>query len=326
MKKAGTVHAEEIVLSAPDGRSVSTLVNATPIRGEDGEVASVVVTMLDLAPLEELDRLRAEFLGMVGHELRTPLAAIKGSTAAVLGASPALDPAEAHQFFRVIDEQADQMRGLLGDLLDAGHIEAGTLSVTPVPADVAELVEQARNALQNAGATHTVLVDLPQDLPWVLADGPRIVQVLNNLLTNAARHSPGSSPIRVAAERDGPHIAVSVSDEAKGGAGGAAAAPVPQIHRPRRRRRRARPERVRPRARRLQGPGRGPWRAYLGRERRAGPGCSLHLHHPGGREPRPRARRRPRPRPAGRPAGKASGRQSWWWTTTRARCASCATR
>ena len=216
LKKAGTVRAEEIVLSVADGRSVSILVNATPIHGEDGEVASVVVTMQDLAPLEELDRLRADFLGMVSHELRTPLAAIKGSTATVLDASPALDPVELHQFFRVIDEQANQMRGLIGDLLDAGRIEAGTLSVSPVPSDVRELVERARNAFLNGGATHTVLVDLPEDLPPVLADGPRIVQVLNNLLSNAARHSPGSSPIRVAAAHDGPHVALSVSDEGRG--------------------------------------------------------------------------------------------------------------
>ena len=216
LKTAGTVRAEEVVFSAPGGRSVSMLVNATPIHGEDGEVASVVVTMQDLAPLEELDRLRTEFLNMVSHELRTPLAAIKGSTATVLGAPPVLDPTELHQFFRVVDEQADHMRGLIADLLDAGRIEAGTLSVAPAATEVAALVEQARNALLNAGTAHTVLVDLPEDLPLVLADGPRIVQVLNNLLANAARHAPASSPIRVAAERDGTHVAVSVSDEGPG--------------------------------------------------------------------------------------------------------------
>ncbi len=216
LMNAGMVRAEEIVLLAPDGRRVSMLVNATPIHDEDGEVASVVVTMQDLAPLEELDRLRTEFLSMVSHELRTPLAAIKGSTATVLDASPALDPAELHQFFRVIDEQAGHMRGLINDLLDAGRIDAGTLSISPVPTDMQTLVEQARNILQSSGGAHTVLIDLPRDLPRVLADGPRIVQVLNNLLFNAARHSPGSSPIRIAAVRDGTHVAVSVSDEGRG--------------------------------------------------------------------------------------------------------------
>ena len=216
LQKAGTVRAEEIVLSGPDGRTVSLLINATPINAEDGTVASVVVTMQDLAPLEELDRLRTDFLNMVSHELRTPLAAIMGSTSTVLHASPALDPIEMHQFFRIIDEQANQMRGLIRDLLDAGRIDTGTLSVSPVATEVRALVEQARSAFLNGGATHSVLVDLPQDLPRVLADGPRIVQVLNNLLSNAARHSPGDSPIRVAAARHGQHVEVSISDEGRG--------------------------------------------------------------------------------------------------------------
>ena len=83
-------------------------------------------------------RLRAEFLSLVSHELRAPLAAIKGSAATVLSGAPAPDPAEMLQFFQIINEQADQMRGLISDLLDAGHIEAGTLSVTPEPTDVAD--------------------------------------------------------------------------------------------------------------------------------------------------------------------------------------------
>ena len=82
-------HRGDDALGHLDGRSVRTLVNATPIRSADGAVESMVVTMQDLAPLEELERQRAEFLSMVSHELRTPLVSIKGSTATVLGASPA---------------------------------------------------------------------------------------------------------------------------------------------------------------------------------------------------------------------------------------------
>ena len=210
-----TVRAEEMTLSVPGGRSVRTLVNATPIRSADGEVESMIVTLQDLAPLERLERLRAEFLSMVSHELRVPLTSIKGSTAAALGASPP-DPAEARQFFRIIDDQADHMRGLINDLLDAGRIETGTLSITPEPADVAGLVDQARNTFLSGGGRHILEIDLPPDLPWVMADRQRIVQVLNNLFSNAARHAPESSRIRVTAARVGVHLAVSVSDEGRG--------------------------------------------------------------------------------------------------------------
>ena len=216
LSSAETVRAEEITLSVPDGRRVTTLVNATPIRSVDGAVESMVVTLQDLTPLEELERQRAEFLSMVSHELRTPLSAVKGSATAVLGASRPPDLAETREFFRVIDEQADQMLGLIGDLLDQGRIEAGTLSVSLEPADIARLVDQAKNNFLSGGGKHVLELDLSEDLPRVMADAGRIVQVINNLLSNASRHSPESSPIRVAAERDGVHVAISVSDEGRG--------------------------------------------------------------------------------------------------------------
>ena len=211
-----TLRAEEVVLSVPDGRSVRTLVNATPIHADDGAVGSVVVTLQDLAALEELERLRAEFLGMVSHELRAPLTAIKGSAATLLEESGDLDAAEMHEFHRIIHEQAGHMRGLIGALLDAGRIEAGMLSVAPEPSEVAALVDRARSTFLSGGGRHAVLIDLPPNLPRVMADRRRIVQVLNNLLSNAARHSPESTPIRVAAARDGGHVAVAVSDEGRG--------------------------------------------------------------------------------------------------------------
>ncbi len=211
-----TVRAEEIALSVPDGRSVTTLVNVTPIHAADGQIESVVVTMQDLAPLQELERLRTEFLGMVSHELRAPLTSIKGSAATVLSAPQVLDPAEMLQFFRIIDEQADHMRGLISDLLDAGRIETGTLSVAPEPAEVAVLVDRARSTFLSGGGRHAVRIDLPPDLPRVMADRQRVVQVLNNLFSNAARHSPESSPIRVDAARDGVHVAISVADAGRG--------------------------------------------------------------------------------------------------------------
>ena len=211
-----TVRAEEIVLSVPDGRSVSMLVNGTPIHAEDGTVASMVVTMQDLAPFKELERLRADFLGMVSHELRAPLTAIKGSAATLLEEASELDVAEMHEFHRIIHEQAGHMRGLIGALLDAGRIEAGTLSVSPESSEVAALADRARNTFLSGGGRHTVLMDLPEGLPGVMADRRRVVQVLNNLLSNAARQSPESAPIQVSAVREGVHVAVSVSDKGRG--------------------------------------------------------------------------------------------------------------
>ena len=295
------VVGEEIALSVPDGRRVKTLVNATPIRSADGEVESVVVTMQDLAPLEDLERMRAEFLSMVSHELRAPLAAIKGSAATALGASRRLDAAEVRQFFRIIEGQADQMDGLISDLLDAGRIETGTLSVAPEPTDVTALLDQARNTFIGGGGRHAVRMDLPPELPRVMADRQRIVQVLNNLLSNAARHSAESSPIQISAAVDGVHVAISVSDEGRGVPQEQFAATVPQASRTCRRRAGARGRGLRPGPGHLQGAGRSPRGPHPGRQRRGGPEDADHLHDPC-------ARRQPRQHGGGtrleRPAGR----------------------
>ena len=197
-------------------RRVSVLMNATPIRSEEGELESVIVTMQDMTALEEMERLRAEFLGMVSHELRTPLTSIRGSATTMLDATSDLDPAEMRQFLRIIVEQADSMRDLIGDLLDVARIETGTLPVSPEPADLLTLVDRARNIFLLSGGKNRLEIDLSPDLPLVMVDRRRIVQVIGNLLSNAARNSPESSPLRVSAVRDGVHVEVSVADEGRG--------------------------------------------------------------------------------------------------------------
>ena len=88
-----TLGDEETLVIFPS-QAAMAVVNATPIFSEEGEVVSVVATIQDMTPLEELERLRAEFLGMVSHELREPLAAIKGSTATLLSTASPFDTAE----------------------------------------------------------------------------------------------------------------------------------------------------------------------------------------------------------------------------------------
>ena len=222
-----TVRAEEIVIQLPDGQTITTVNNATPVRSAEGEIVSVIATMQDMTPLEDLERLRAEFLGMVSHELRMPLTAIKGSAASALSSTSPLNPAEAYQFFRIIDQQADHMRSLINDLLDVTRIETGTLSITPEASSMASLVDQAMAAFRGGGAGNRVEVDLPPDLLPVAADGQRVVQVLVNLLSNASKYSPASSTIMVTASQQDSHVAVSVADEGRG----VSAEELPQLFR-----------------------------------------------------------------------------------------------
>ena len=211
-----TVRAEEMDFTGPEGKHLSVVLNATPIRSADDVIESFVITLQDMTPLEDLERMRAEFLGMVSHELRSPLVSIKGAVATLLASAPTLDPSEMDLFFRIIDRQADHMSGLISDLLDAARIEAGALSVSPEPVDPAVLIDQARIAFLGAGGRNRLRIDTPPDLPKVAADRRRIVQVINNLLTNAERNSPDMSTIQLAIVHQGVHVEFSVIDDGVG--------------------------------------------------------------------------------------------------------------
>ena len=216
MHMSEPVRAEEIVMQGPGGRSVKVLLNGTPLLSDTGEVETYLATLQDLTPLEELMKLRSEFLGIVSHELRGPLSSIKGSTTTLLNDYADLDPAEVRQFLRLIDQQSDRMRELISDLLDVARIETGTLKVTPEPEDVVRLVDRARDAFMKGGGRRNLRVELEPDIPRVSADRRRLAQVLNNLIANAARFSPEPSPITIKVMRLGFNVAISVSDLGKG--------------------------------------------------------------------------------------------------------------
>ena len=210
-----TVRAEEIVIQVPDGRRVSTIVNASPIVSEEGDVVSMVVTLQDMEPMKELGRQRAEFLGMVSQELLAPLTSIKGSAAAVLEDLPRLDVTKVHQFFSIVEWQADRMRSLIWDLLEVARIDAGTLILSPEPTDLASLMGQAQAAFLEGGAVSPVEVDLPPELPRVMADRQRALQVLDRLLSNAAGRSSEGSVITVSARREDSHVALCVAERGR---------------------------------------------------------------------------------------------------------------
>ena len=211
-----TVRAEEIAVTVPDGRRVNTILNATPILSEEGEVASLVVTLQDVTPFEDLGRQQTEFLGMVSQELLAPLTSIKGSAAAVLEDLTRLDVAKVRQFFGIIEWQADRMRSLIWNLLEMARIEAGTLILNPEPTSLASLVGQAQASFLDSGAGNPVEVDLPPDLPLVVTDRQRSLQVLDHLLSNASSHSSEGSVITVSVRLEDSHVAVCVTDRGSG--------------------------------------------------------------------------------------------------------------
>ncbi|MCY4575282.1 MAG: response regulator [Chloroflexi bacterium] len=174
--------------------------------------------MQDMADLEDMEQSRAEFLSLVGQELREPLTFIKGSAVTLRESLDSLGKAEILQFLRIIESQSDRMRDLMGELQDMARIKNSAFSVAPKPTEVTALVNEARSAFLAVGQGRSIVLDLDPDpdLPWVMADRGRIVQVLSNLLSNAARRSPETSTIRLTGAREGGVVALSVTDPGAG--------------------------------------------------------------------------------------------------------------
>ena len=205
------VRADEVVVHTPNGNSITTLVSCAPLISESGEIVSMMSVIQDMTPLEDMERRRGEFLGMVSEELRTPLTTIKGSAIALRTVAQSMNAGEALQLVRIIDQQSDLMRSQVNSLIELTEIEAGTLSVATEAADVAGLIERSCGEYLRDYSSLTIKLDIPDGLPAVAADRHRIDQVLHNFLRQAAKHSNESSPVKVSARLVDIYVAISVS-------------------------------------------------------------------------------------------------------------------
>ena len=208
--RAGGVTDREIRLVSPDRR---VQVNAVPLRLGNGEVG-VVMVLHDVTELRRLEQVRTEFVANVSHELRTPLTAIQGYLETLL--SGALEEQEnARRFLEIVFRHTERLGRLLNDLTDLSNIELGRVSLKLSPTRVDETVD-AVLAIMSAkakGGRVALQSQLPRDLPSVLADRDRLVQILINLVDNAVKYTPegGGVTVRVH-EPDQGHVEIDVID------------------------------------------------------------------------------------------------------------------
>ena len=206
-----TVRAEEVVVHLPSGNALTTLINCAPLFSESGEIVSVLSVLQDMTPLEDVERQRGEFLGLVSEELRTPVATIKGSAAALRSISETSNRNESDHLLRIIDQQADLMRSQLNSLIELTQIQTGTLSVVTESTDVAGLIEGACSGYLREHSATPIQLAIPKGLPRVMADRRRITQVLHNFIRQAATYSNESSPVKVSVSPVDIYVEVSVS-------------------------------------------------------------------------------------------------------------------
>ena len=226
LQSGETIRAEELLISLPDGRSMTTLVGAAPVYSEKGGIDSVIVVLQDLSPLDEMDRMRSDFLSLVSDEMRAPLATIRGSISALEEIISPLCTEESRQLMRMIVLQTDMMQAQISRLIDLTLIENGTLSVSPKPLGLAPLLKEARREFLRSTSGHEIDLDIDLDIEagvsQVMADEQRIGQVLQALLRWGVRCSPPSSSLRLGAHREDGSIAVSLSVRGN-------ASPTPEI-------------------------------------------------------------------------------------------------
>ena len=214
--------ANHTILVTKDGREIPIDDSAAPIV-QDEVVVGAVLVFRDITErkrafdtLAEADRRKTEFLAIVGHELRNPIAALT-SAAYVIHQQPG-DAKTAAECAGLILRQGRQLARLVDDLLDVSRIESGTirLHIEPVPLEqvIREAAETSAVAIQAGG--HTLRTKLPPRPPTIRADGQRVSQVLANLLTNAARYSPQPGEIKLDCDVVDGVVKLAVTDHGMG--------------------------------------------------------------------------------------------------------------
>ena len=212
-------HEEEIRFD--DGQTVHLYGNAVPLRDSDGAPRGAIGAFVDVtrlkqaeAALREADRHKDEFLALLSHELRNPLAPIVTAAELMQMRGDVATPWERE----VILRQAQHMVRLVDDLLDVSRVARGKVTLAKVPLEFASIVSKAVEEVVPLleQRRHQLQVSVPsQGLP-VIGDEVRLTQVVSNLLTNAARYTPPRGRVDVSAEREGDEIVLRVRDNGAG--------------------------------------------------------------------------------------------------------------
>jgi histidine kinase len=185
-----------------------------PVEGED-ELAQLAARFNQMAEkLNQVETMRRRLIGDVSHELRTPLTAIKGSMEGLIdGVLPATE-----ETYQQIHAEADRLNRLVDDLQELSRVEARAYGLNPRPLDVSALLQTVTKRLTPQFEMKRISLDLKlaPDLPRVLADEDRAVQILTNLVGNALQYTPENGKINIAAQRVDQEVLITIRDTGLG--------------------------------------------------------------------------------------------------------------
>jgi PAS domain S-box-containing protein len=206
----------EGLLRRPGGSRINVSLTYTPLYDEDGELSNVLANVVDITRFREAEEMKSTFVSVISHELKTPVALIKGYAGTLAREDAQWDRATLDEGLHVIDEEADRLNSLINDLLDASRIQAGGFRVERAEMCLPKLAERVVETFRTQTTNHHFVLDFPPGFPDVVGDEERLRQVLNNLLNNAIKYSPQGGEIRVGGWADAGSATVYVADQGIG--------------------------------------------------------------------------------------------------------------
>jgi two-component system phosphate regulon sensor histidine kinase PhoR len=187
-----------------------------PVRSRDGLVQGIVGVLSDVTELKEMDQMKTDLMSMVTHEIRTPLATVRGFAQILLKGGIGGD--KSKEFLEIINRQSNRLVNLVNDFLDITRIESGRQVITKGPVDVDKLIQNAVADLKPLADEKNITLQYasPGALPEVFGDRNLIEQVLINLVSNAIKYSPKGAWAKVAAIQQNGSVAIAVQDNGLG--------------------------------------------------------------------------------------------------------------
>jgi PAS domain S-box-containing protein len=216
MHRCETVRMRDEVFWRQDGTSFPVDYSASPLL-EDGRISGMVVAFQDISERRRLERMKDEFISTVGHELRTPLTSLRASMGLISSGSLDKRPEKRKQMVEMAIGNCDRLVRLVNDILDFDSVEKGRLPLDRRPLETADLLRRAAEAAQATASAAQVKIQIDASPVKVLADDARVLQVLNELITNAIKFSPANTAIRLAAQPfDESDVCFTVEDQGRG--------------------------------------------------------------------------------------------------------------
>jgi PAS domain S-box-containing protein len=191
-------------------------VTYAPLLSSDGRLLNVIASVRDITHFREAEELKSTFISVISHELKTPVALIKGYVSTLRRTDATWDREVVQDSLAVIEEEADRLTELIENLLDASRLQAGALAISLSDVALDNLVRRIVERFRTQSPNYTFVVDFPDNFPVILGDEDRLAQVLSNLLSNSIKYSPEGSEIEVSGQARPEQVIVCVKDQGPG--------------------------------------------------------------------------------------------------------------